>query len=440
MAKQTAHILDKISRRTLNVFLNSRKIGVLQKQSSGAVSFQYDPEWLGFKNALPVSLSLPLRERTFSGAAVQAVFENLLPDNDAIRRMVAEKTGATGTDAYSLLSSIGRDCVGALQFLPEGKMPEPAGDTNGRAVSKKQIGDIIDGLSRNPLGMGDDDDFRISIAGAQEKTALLKLKGKWLVPHGASATTHILKPAIGKLPRGMDLSDSVENEHFCMKFASFCGLDAASTEIAEFGGHKVLVVERFDRLWTEKGKLLRLPQEDCCQALSIPPSQKYEPDGGAGMAQIMALLQASNEPEKDRLTFMKAQILFWLLGATDGHAKNFSLYLLPEGRFRLTPLYDIMSAQPYLDRKQLTHNKMKLAMAVGKNRHYPIKTIQPRHFIETGKACGLSEKVMNDLLEELRAVLPKAIDKTINAMPKDFPMELAESIARGVKRRGDFEG
>jgi serine/threonine-protein kinase HipA len=104
------------------------------------------------------------------------------------------------------------------------------------------------------------------------------------------------------------------------------------------------------------GRLLRLPQEDCCQALSVPPPRKYEPDGGPGIRQILELLKASDEPEADQTLFLKAQIVFWLLGATDGHAKNFSIFLLPGGRFRLTPLYDVMSAQPNVDAGEIRHN------------------------------------------------------------------------------------
>src|SRR6056297_2083564 len=108
----------------LNVFLNGRIVGQLFREASGAISFVYDASWLAWENTLPVSLSLPLREDRYVGAPVMAVFENLLPDNEPIRRRVAERVGADGTDAYSLLSSIGRDCVGALQFLPEGKEPQ----------------------------------------------------------------------------------------------------------------------------------------------------------------------------------------------------------------------------------------------------------------------------------------------------------------------------
>jgi len=108
----------KRSYTPLNVFLNSRLVGQLVREPSGGVSFAYARDWLEWEHRMPVSLSLPLQENRYSGAPVMAVFDNLLPDSDLIRRRVAERVGAEGVDAFSLLSQIGRDCVGALQFLP----------------------------------------------------------------------------------------------------------------------------------------------------------------------------------------------------------------------------------------------------------------------------------------------------------------------------------
>ena len=333
----------------LAVFLNGRLVGELRRSASGAVDFRYDPSWLSWEHAIPVSLSLPLREQRFVGAPVIAVFENLLPDDEPIRRAMAARVKAPGADVYSLLSAVGRDCVGALQFLPQGEEPGEAGAISGRAISPEEIARIIANLAAAPLGLDEEGEFRISLAGAQEKTALLHWQGKWHVPHGATATTHILKPRIRERRGGVDLSDSVENEYLCMKLAGALGLPVAPVEIHTFAGEQVLVVERFDRLWTRDNRLLRIPQEDCCQALAVPPALKYEPEG-PGMADILNLLKASDDPAEDQKLFLKAQIVYWLLGATDGHAKNFSLRLMPGGRFRMTPLYDIMSTQPYVDR------------------------------------------------------------------------------------------
>lgn len=420
----------------LNVFLNSRPVGKLNREASGAIDFRYEADWLAWEHAIPVSLSLPLREDRYIGEPVLAVFDNLLPDNETIRRRVAEKSGAAGQDAFSLLSAIGRDCVGALQFIPDGQEPEPAGSLSSRQVDEAEIAKIIRNLAHAPLGIDEDDEFRISIAGAQEKTALLFHEGEWHIPHGTTATTHILKPQIGQFENGIDLSQSVENEHFCLRLLGELGLPVTKSEILDFEDVRVLSLERFDRRWANEGKrLIRLPQEDFCQALSVSPTRKYEPDGGPGMGQILELLKASDTPDDDRKVFFKAQVTNWLLGATDGHAKNYSIFLHPSGGFRLTPLYDVMSAQPNVDMHQIRRNKMKLAMAVGDNRHYPIENIAPRHFQQTAARCGLASAVVEETFHELRQDMDGALDRTRAAMPEGFAEKIADSIATGVSNR-----
>ena len=168
----------------LRVFLNSRLVGQLNRETSGAIDFRYDLTWLAWEHTMPVSLSLPLREDRYIGAPVSAVFDNLLPDNPGIRKKVAERVGAEGVDAFSLLAALGRECVGALQFLPEDTDPGPAGVIKGHRIKDDEIADILKNLARNPLGLERDEDFRISIAGAQEKTALLRYKGRWQKPVG----------------------------------------------------------------------------------------------------------------------------------------------------------------------------------------------------------------------------------------------------------------
>ena len=427
MARQRTHI-------PLNVFLNGREVGRLKRQSSGAIDFQYYPTWLGWEHTFPVSLSLPLREDRYVGEPVIAVFDNLLPDSDQIRRRLAARMHAEGIDAYSLLTAIGRDCVGALQFLPDGVDPGPTGEINGEAVSDTRIGEILSDLESTPLGVGENEDFRISLAGAQEKTALLYWRDGWHIPHGSTATTHILKPQIGRRA-GHDLSQSVENEYLCMHLLNTLGLPAAQTRIADFDGQRALIVERFDRRWTSDRRLLRIPQEDCCQALSVPPTRKYESDGGPGITEILELLKGSDDPEEDGALFQKTQLIFWLMGATDGHAKNFSLFLHPGGGFRLTPLYDVMSTQPLLDTGELRRNQMRLAMAVGDNRHYRVHDVLPRHFVQTAATAGLPRERITEIMHEIELQMPNAIETVCNALPEDFPAQLLDSIVDGIRQR-----
>ena len=420
----------------LRVFLNNRLVGHLHKATSGAIDFRYDPDWLGWEHAFPVSLSLPMREDAYRGEPVTAVFDNLLPDSDMLRRRIAEKVGAAGSDAYSLLAAIGHDCVGAMQFIANDSNHETSDhDLSGEVVDDEQIEQLLKNLSQTPLGLTRDDDFRISVAGAQEKTALLRLNGKWIKPHGKTPTTHLFKTQIGELPNGIDLSNSVEIEYYCLKLTAAFGLPVNKAEIATFGKTKALVIERFDRVWTRDGRLLRLPQEDCCQALSVPPTRKYQSDGGPCLVRILDLLKGSDNPAVDQATLFKAQILFWLIGATDGHAKNFSVALNPGGRFHLTPLYDILTAQPSLDSGQIQPKQMKLAMSVGTNKHYRIAEIVGRHFVQTGKAASLAKSIVSNTIESIVATAGTALTEVENQLPTGFPEEIHTSVKIAMTKR-----
>ena len=428
MARSRSHI-------PLNVFLNARRVGELRKEPSGAILFRYSREWLDWEATFPVSLSLPLREDKYIGAPVSHVFENLLPDNDAIRMRVAERVGAEGIDAYSMLLALGHDCIGALQFLPDGDDPGPAGQSNGVSINRAGIAALIDNLASAPLGLGPDEDFRISLAGAQEKTALLRKNGKWFKPSGTSATTHILKPQVGRLPNGVDLSTSVENEYLCLKLLAAFGVPTAKAEMVDCGGRRTLVVERFDRIWTRDRRLIRLPQEDCCQALSVPPTRKYQSDGGPGIANILDLLQGSDDPAYDTALFLRAVIVFWLLGATDGHAKNFSIFIMPGGGYRLTPLYDVLTTQPNLDAKLMTRRQFKLAMSAGDSGHYGVADLLPRHFMQTAKKSRMGEAQIQRVFADLAANVVRWMDDVIAALPGGFPDELVTSVKGGVTSR-----
>ncbi len=412
-------------------------MGDLRMERSGAISFAYAKEWLAWEHAAPVSLSLPLREQAHIGAPVIAYFENLLPDNQVIRDRIAAKVQARGTDAYSLLAKLGRDCVGALQFVvgDEAQANGKPGEISAEPLSDEEIAQTLKNLTTSPLGIETDADFRISIAGAQEKTALLWMNGKWFRPNGMTPTSHILKTQLGHLPNGINLSDSVENEFFCMRFCAAMGCDVADVDIVDFEDVRALAVERFDRQWSSDGRLLRVPQEDFCQALGVAPSQKYQSDGGPSVVDGLGLLKASDDPQKDQMAFLRAQVIFWLLGATDGHAKNFSIRLGFGGGFKMTPLYDVLSAQKAFDEQQIKHSQYKLAMSLGKSRNYRLDQIVARHIFETGKLGGIGAVPIQRMLESVLTMLPEALEATTDVLPQGFPNELVETITDGVSKR-----
>lgn len=418
--------------------MNGERVGDW-RLASGGQEFVYAESWLHQPESRPISLSFPLRPASEPyRKGVPEFFDNLLPDSRPIRERIQRRFGAASMDAFDLLHEIGRDCVGALQLLPEN---HPAGDIRkitGTPLTNREIAAHLAGTMDSSFGLADRNRgaFRISLAGAQEKTALLRWKGAWHQPTGATPTTHIFKLPMGSNSQGIDLSSSVENEWLCAQLVNAYGIAVAPCTIHTFGEQKVLVVERFDRrLAPDKKWFLRLPQEDFCQATATPSALKYESDGGPGMEQIMELLLGSQNSVDDRRDFMRSVLVFWLLAAIDGHAKNFSLFLLRGGAYHLTPRYDILSAYPVMGhgRGKLSPEKIRMAMALrGKNRHYRWQEISARHWLETAKRSGFSE--MKSVLEEIIERTPRAISKVTQLLPKTFPLEIANSILEGTSK------
>ncbi len=429
--------------QSLHLWANGEFVGRWSVSKRGDMELQYDPAWVASPNGRPISLSLPftLSNRPIQGERVRHYFDGLLPDSEGIRKRVAARFKTGSTETFDLLAAIGRDCVGALQLLPEGDVPAGSDRVEGIVVDEAAIErHLLETVAPERfLGARDpDDDFRISLAGAQEKDAFLWWNGRWMKPRGATPTTHIFKLPLGLVGgRRADFSTSVDNEWLCLRLLKAYGLPTAESRIATFGDQRVLVVERFDRVVSsDRSRLFRLVQEDFCQATGTSPLLKYEAEGGPGLQQLFTLAQQSLDAEADLRTLMASQILFWMLRAPDGHAKNFSIQLQagPAGRFRLTRLYDVMSAYPVLGDgpNQWTVQELKLAMALlGKNRHYHMHRIQRRHFNSTARKVGFGPNA-EALLQELIARTPQAVAQVQAELPAGFSQEVAEKILGGV--------
>jgi len=262
----------------LYVGMNGIQVGVLNKLASGQLKFTYDVKWLKSEYARPISLSLPLREQSYEGPRVYHFFDNLLPDNESLRNRIQKRFGASSNECFDLLTYVGNDCVGALQLLSHPLEETGAATILAEELTTKQIAQLLKNYRNAPLGMQEDTDFRISIAGAQEKTALLKYKDTWCLPKGTTPTTHIFKLPIGKIEHSqIDLSESVENEWLCLQILAAFNLPVNKAEIINFENIKVLVCERFDRQWNDDSTaIIRLPQEDMCQVFGTSPALKYE--------------------------------------------------------------------------------------------------------------------------------------------------------------------
>lgn len=423
--------------------MNGVLVGCLSLRS-GRLSFKYAQSWLQHPKARPISLSIPLQTEELKNDSVHAYFDNLLPDNLQVRKAIVDSFGAASSKPFDILRVIGADCVGALSFTEElletdKNLSFKINPENLIEVGDAEIADILKQTRLgHVLGMRQEDDFRFSLAGAQDKTALTYWKEKWHKPIGATPTTHILKlPIQNNQQLGLDLSSSVENEWFCLRFMKHLGFDVANASIATFIDQNALVVERFDRK-VSHDSIIRLPQEDMCQALGVVSGSKYQEHGGPGIQEIMALLKTSDLALRDQYLFMKAQVVFWLLAAIDGHAKNFSIFLRAQG-YSLTPFYDVMSVYPYFGQGQGVSNismqkqKIKMAMAVyGKNKHYKWYGILKRHWFSMAEKVKFPQEEMLQIIEELVESVPTAIEKTLKDLPKGFPSSVSKTIAEGT--------
>ena len=301
--------------KRLEIWMNGVHAGHWNIDARGQHKFSYEEKWLAHESARPVSLSMPLRPAgaPYVGQPVEAFFDTLLPDSIDIRRRVQTRFRTASTSPFDLLAEIGRDCAGAVQLLPPGQASEEIERIEGEAMTDDGVADALRAaVSAVPLGQQPEEPFRISIAGAQEKTAFLQHEGSWQRPVGTTPGTHIFKLPLGSVGNAqIDLSTSVENEWLCAQILSALGLATANCEIADFGDQHTLIVERFDRRLASNGNWwMRLPQEDMCQATGTPSAQKYESHGGPGISEISSLLLGSRRSVADRRIFLKTQIAF----------------------------------------------------------------------------------------------------------------------------------
>ena len=412
--------------RSLDVYIAGVLAGTITHKPGGNYRFDYDPAYRQGPQRVPLSQSLPLTLGRHGMRPVSNWMWGLLPDNDITLDRWARRFQVSARNPFALLRAMGEDCPGAVQLAPSGTDIITDGDVTW--ISKANIERRITELLKDPgAGRLSEDRGQFSLAGAQAKTALLRDGARWGVPSGRMPTTHILKPESPRFP-GL-----AANEHFCLQLARAAGLPAVRSEVLHIGKANVFVSERYDRFRESGSKtILRLHQEDCCQALGVAPQKKYQSEGGPGIPEIMELLRFSKSPEIDRDRFMRAQAFNCVIAGTDAHAKNYAILYEPSGAYRLMPLYDVISFLPYhTDKSQL-----KLAMTIGGRRQ--TAEIKPQHWERTAGRCGYPVEQMLQAVRELLESVPDLavkvrMDCIAAGLDKPFVTKLATLIASHAK-------
>lgn len=390
----------------LVVVLNGLLVGTVT-HASGRPRFTYVDDYAVDPDATPLSLSMPPAVgRTYDHRVTAPWLMNLLPDDANVRARLAREFDVSTNSATALLEHIGRDCAGAVQLVA----PEDVEDVLTRPggleeVTDVQIGERLRGLRDVPEQWTRSDE-RWSLAGAQSKFAAVRTESGWAYAHGNAASTHIIKPGIGRFP------GQAFNEHLCLRALRAVGIVSASSEFIEFDDVAAIVVERYDRVRSADGRVLRLHQEDMCQALSVPPERKYASDGGPSATTIAGLLaREAGQHDVDRFTdIVVAQ---YLLGAPDAHAKNYSV-LLSGIDTTLAPIYDVASSLPY-DRERGS-GLSRVAMPIdGRSRFGEVTLRQIEKFAQK---AGTDPDRLVARTREIATALPGALteaDRGINA-------------------------
>jgi serine/threonine-protein kinase HipA len=385
----------------LIALLEGKEVGRIRKDARGRIAFFYDDDWRMAQDAYPLSLSMPLGAKEHGRNVTEAFLWGLLPDNEQVLARWASKFHVSARNVFALISHVGEDCAGAVQFaLPERLDDICSGKQD--AIEWLDEADIAKRLKalredhaawRLPRDTG-----QFSLAGAQPKTALLLQSGRWGIPSGRIPTTHILKP-----PTGL-FDGHAENEHICLAVARELGMPTTQSNVMRFKDEVAIVLERYDRL-VSGNDILRVHQEDACQALGVMPTKKYQNEGGPSVYDIAQLIRTySTDRVTDLDTFVAALAFNWLIAGTDAHAKNYSL-LLASRRVRLAPLYDIASILPYDD---IDLKKAKFAMKVGGD--YKLSQIGLREWEKFAREVRTDADALTERIDSMARQLPDLVN------------------------------
>lgn len=406
--------------RSLSVWLCGEQVGNLFESGAVGLSFTYDSAWLSGPQNPPLSQSLPPGPDTLQGPSVKAFFAGLLPEA-SVRRKVAANLGLSEENDFALLSALGGDCAGAVRLLPEGEAFPGAREPC--PLSEAALAEIVRELPRRPLLAGETG-VRLSLAGAQSKLPIRWINGHYALSTFDAPSTHILKP------ESPDFPGLVAVEAFCLDLARRVGLRAAKADLLHLGGIPCLRIERYDRVREpETGKVLRIHQEDFCQALGIPPHRKYQQEGGPSAADILTgIRKFSSAPVLDLGHFLDLLVFNVIIGNADAHGKNFA-WLYADKRCHLAPAYDLVATTLWPELSS------RMAMRVGQAKF--IEEVSADHFLKFAAANRIGKPAfrsrMESLCERIRVQLPLSLEHATE-LPEPFRDHLAVRIPQRAQK------
>lgn len=424
---------------SLDVYLYGAHVAELEMLAPLQYRLTYNAAWLDDPNTMPVSLSLPVGAASITGPKLTSFLDNLLPDNADVRERWAIQAGLATAEPFELLRAYGTDVAGAIQFADPGS--DPNQNSSSEPISDAEIAARIRAIREDDTSWQDPDRDTgyFSLGGAQGKFSLGNAGQGWYEPTGSHPTTHIFKPRV----RGQKDGELVE--FITMTVARMAEINTATVDLGMFDGEHSLVVERFDRLAVDAGAssaavptILRVHQEDLAQAAGVTRLQKYESRGGPTYRGVLRLLDAHVPDERkaaSKLTFVQALVFSWMVLNTDAHAKNYSVFIGPDG-VDLTPLYDVSSFIPYAgrpddDRRRTdtAFRNTNLSMRIAAD--YPAGQQSWFEWGAVAREAGLSRVLVTDWASAVADSLPQLITAAASSLPSHLQ---TDTVARFVER------
>lgn len=413
----------------LSAYLHDKEVGRFT-EDSGAITFEYaDRMAAGAEETCQLSVSIPVAGPSLQQAP-HAFVAGLLPDSARHRQILARGLSlADPADELGLLALIGRDCAGAVTFRTPGLSAADAGSPGILWMDEPTLACRLASLPDHPLLIDKVSGNWSTLAGFNEKVAVVAAKNRIGLPVNGEPSTHIIKTDIP------GLQDSVRVEHFCLLLAKSCGQDVVQSEIKIADGHSFMLMKRYDRravAGSDGFQIRRLHQEDFCQAMGRLPSQKQERRGGPTWKDCFDLLSVTKNPVADRLQLLDRAILQYLIGNPDAHGKNYALLYNHTGAIALAPLYDINNAAAF--RSNFKRAKQIMAMSIGGN--FDSGGLTTENWKQFAEDCGLSPALVMHRLEHLAAMISAKVIEVRDAVRETVAETLLlDSVVTDISNR-----
>ena len=411
--------------RRLTAWMNGRIVGTFTENPPYRISFSYDATWCRDRTTgiVPqISVSVPVLPPDRSQDAT-AFVAGLLPDSIRHRNLLAAEMDIEDDPSdFAFLAKMGRDAAGALTVIPENETPARDNAPSIAWLEGREFADHLRSLPKRPLLFDGEGGIILSLAGVNDKTAVVFSKGRIGLPRDGFPSTHIVKVDIP------GLEDSIKTEQFCLDVAREAGLKAPKSKIMTIEDQTFMIMSRYDRVM-RNGSLVRIHQEDFCQALGLMPARKYQRHSGPGWPDCFDLIRKSSSPVADRKSLLEHAVFQYLCGNPDAHAKNYSLvYRGGPGGLRLSPLYDLNNAAAHRHNFKSTRPIMAMSIGVQDNSD-EVTEYDWRHF---ARDCGINENIVIRTLENIASRILSGLP---NALAHQSPCGAVIRAERDIERR-----